>query len=388
MTLGGALIAAKGYAAPETGGAFARARELCRHVGDATTTFRVLYGEFAYLTVKGELMRADDATREFLRLAQRDGSSDVLVIGHRSVAVTSFLLGRLTTARTHLEQALASYDPAKHRSLASLYAFDPRAVALAWLSLLLLVLGHGNVALLRSREALAAAQEVPHPATRAYALNHAVQFHQLLGDGAAVEELSTALLSLTGEHGFPFWSAAARMQRGWLMTSHGDPKGGAAQIGDGLAAYRTTGSDHMMPYYLALHAEACVGLGQVSEGLRLIEEGLAAVERTAERWYEAEIYRLKGGLLLALTQPDAAAAQTCFRHAIAIARRQGAKLWELRAASSLARHLREQGDRAEARDLLAPIHSWFTEGFGTRDLSEAKALLDELEEATPHPHFS
>jgi predicted ATPase/class 3 adenylate cyclase len=388
MTLGGALIAAKGYAAPQTGAAFARARELCSHVGDATTTFRVLYGEFAYLTVKGELIRADDATREFLRLAQRDGSSDVLVIGHRSVAVTSFLLGRLTIALTHLEQALAFYEPAKHRSLASLYGFDPRAVALAWLSLLLLVLGHGNAALSRSREALAAAQEVAHPATRAYALNHAVQLHQLLGDGAAVEELSADLLSLTGEQGFPFWSAAARMQRGWLMTIRGDSKGGAAQIGDGLAAYRNTGSDHMMPYYFALHADACVALGQISEGLSLIEQGLAAVARTDERWYEAEMYRLKGDLLLAIAQPDAADAQTCFRHAIAIAREQGAKLWELRATSSLARLWREQGKRTEARDLLAPIHGWFTDGFDTRDLNEAKALLNELEEARPHPHFS
>lgn len=388
MTLGGAVIAAKGYAAAETGAAFARARELSRHVGDATTTFRVLYGEFAYLTVKGELSRADDATREFLRLAQRDGSPDVLVIGHRSVAVTAFLSGRLTMARTHLEQALALYDPAKHRTLASLYAFDPRAVALAWLSLLLLVVGHGNEALLRLREALAAAQEVAHPATRAYALNHAVQLHQLLGNRAAVEAFSTDLLSLTGEHGFPFWSAAARMQRGWLMTSRGDPKGGAAQIGDGLAAYRTTGSDHMMPYYLGLHAEACVALGQVSEGLRLIEEGLTAVGRTGERWYEAEIYRLKGGLLLALAQPDATAAQTCFRKAIAIARGQGAKLWELRAASSLARLWREQGKRTEARDLLAPVYGCFTEGFDTCDLNEGKALLDELGEARPHPHVT
>jgi class 3 adenylate cyclase/predicted ATPase len=388
MTLGGALIAAKGYAAPETGAVFARAHELCRHVGDATTTFRVLYGEFAYLTVKGELIRADDAAREFLRLAQQDGSSDVLLIGHRSVAVTSFLLGRLTIARTALEQALALYDPAKHRSLANLYAFDQRAIALAWLSLLLLISGYGNEGLLRSREALAAAEEVGHPATRAYVLNHAVQFHQLLGDGAAVEELSTALLSLTGEQGFPFWSAAARMQRGWLMTSQADPKAGAAQIGDGLAAYRTTGSDHMMPYYLALHAEACVALGQVSEGLRLIEEGVAAVERTAERWYEAEIYRLKGDLLLALAPPDAAAAQTCFRSALAISRERGAKRWELRAATSLARLWREQGKRTEARELLAPIHGWFTDGFDTRDLSEAKALLDGLEEARAQPHLS
>jgi predicted ATPase len=248
MTLGGALIAAKGYAAPETGAAFARARELCEWVGDAATAFRVLYGEWAYLMVKGEVPAGYEVTQEFLRLAERKGSSDVLVIGHRAVGANALVLGRLDVAETHLQRALALYDPAEHRSLHRLYAFDPGPIILAWLVLLDFLLGRVECALLRSNEAVATARDAAHPATRAYALNHAVQLRQLIRDRPAVDNLSSAQLVLTDEHGFPFWGATARMQRGWLAALE-RPPAGAIAIRDGLEAYRVTGSEHMVPYY-------------------------------------------------------------------------------------------------------------------------------------------
>src|SRR5215207_1144044 len=269
MTLGGALIAAKGYAAPETGAAFVRARELCKLVGDTATTFRVLYGEWAYLMVKGEVAAGYEVTEQFLHLAEQQGSSDLLVIGHRAVGANALVLGRLDTAEMHLQRALALYDPAEHKSLLALYAFDPRAIILAWLTLLDFLQGHAERAVLRSTEAIAAAREVAHPATLDYVLNHAIQLHQLIRDSAAVEELSTSLLELTDEHGFPFWAAAAKMQRGWLIASLGQPEAGIAAIREGLAAYRSTGSEHMVPYYLALRAEAHAACDQLDVAVTL-----------------------------------------------------------------------------------------------------------------------
>jgi predicted ATPase len=378
MTLGSALISAKGYAAPETGAAFARARELCQQVGDTATTFRVLYGEWAYLMVKGEVAAGYEVTEQFLHLAEQQGSSDLLVIGHRAVGANALVLGRLDSAEMHLQRALALYDPAEHKSLLALYAFDPRAIILAWLTLLDFLQGHAERAVLRSAEAVAAAREMAHPATLAYVLNHAIQLHQLIRDSAAVEELSGSLLELTDEHGFPFWAAAAKMQRGWLTTTLGQPETGAAAIREGLAAYRSTGSEHMVPYYLALRAEAHAACDQLDVALTLVEEALASVEQSGERWYEPELYRLKGDWLRTSANPDDVGAEACLVRASTIAHAQGAKSWELRAAISLARLWRDQGKRIEAHDLLEPVFGWPTNEFNTPDIADAKALLEEL----------
>jgi predicted ATPase len=380
MTLGGALISAKGYAAPETGAAFSRARQLCKYVGDTATTFRVLYGEWAYLIVKGEVPAGYEVAEEFLCLAERHSSSGLLVIGHRAIGASALLLGRLETAERHLQQALALYNPTEHGLLLSLYAFDPRAITLAWLILLDFLQGKVERAVQRSAEAITAAREVAHPATLAYVLNHAIQLHQLIRDTTATEEFSASLIELTNEHGFPFWAAAATMQRGWLTAILEEPEAGVTAIREGLAAYRVTGSEHMVPYYLTLHAEAHAACGQVDVALILVEEALASMGQSGERWYEAELYRMKGDWL-----SDSGGSydgiETCLVRARAVACAQGAKIWELRATISLARLWRDHGKLLEAYDLLMPIYSGFIEGLGTPDLIDAKALLDELDQS-------
>ena len=196
-------------------------------------------------------------------------------------------------------------------------------------------------------------------------------------EGYAVQDRAEALIALGTEQGLPTWLGMGTILRGWALAQQGHGAEGLSQIREGLAAWRSTGSEMWRSQFLALLAESYGKDEQVEEGLRTVAEALAFVERTEERYYEAELYRLKGELTLQQSQ-DAAEAETCFRKAIEIAQKQQAKSWELRAATSLARLWQGQGKRAEARELLAPVYNWFTEGFDTADLKDAKELLDAL----------
>ena len=201
----------------------------------------------------------------------------------------------------------------------------------------------------------------------------------LVGDNAALDELSDRLIAVTTEQGFPAWRALGAIYRGWVKAKKGDVTEGIFLIRSGSAALRATGAELWRPYYTALLARACEIAGQIEEGLTLLDDGLQIVERTGERQFAAELNRHKGEFLL--RQGHTETAEKLYRKALSIAEEQQAKFWELRAAASLARLHRDQGRRAEARDLLAPVYGWFTEGFNTPDLREAKALLDELESA-------
>jgi predicted ATPase len=218
-----------------------------------------------------------------------------------------------------------------------------------------------------------------HPNTIAQALFCDWTVHQLLRDGREAQEQAEALIALATEHGLPLWQAAGVVVRGWALAAGGRAQDGIAVIRRGLADYRATGAELFSPYFLALLADAHVRTGQTVTGLRLTADALDQVERTGVRWIEAELHRLRSELLLALPQPDQAKVEKCFRQALAVAREQDAKMWELRAATSLSRLWAGQGKRAMAHDLLAPIYGWFTEGFETADLRDAKALLDELQ---------
>ena len=198
----------------------------------------------------------------------------------------------------------------------------------------------------------------------------------LVGDNAALDERADQLVAVTTEQGFPHWRAQGTIYRGWVKVKNGDVAEGISLLRSGSAAYRATGAEAWMPHYIALLARACEIAGQIEEGLTLLDDALQIVERTGERWFAAELNRHKGQLLL--RQGHSEAAEELYRKALSIAEEQEAKLWELRAAASLARLRRDQGRHAEARDLLAPVYGWFTEGFDTPDLKEAKALLDEL----------
>src|SRR5918995_3753889 len=378
LVLGPALIAAKGFAAPETGRAYARACELCRELGDITKLLPALYGQSVVHWQRAELAAAHEGARELLRLAEEQGDDAAEVVGHRTLGTFLFQLGRLAESLAHSESGLALYDPVRDRSSRFIYAIDSRVVCLLWLSQALLALGYPEQAQVRQGEALATARELAHPNTIAQALFCDWTLHQLLRDGRAGQAQAEALIALTTEQGLPLWLAAGVVIRGWALAAGGRAEEGIAVIRRGLADYRATGAALFSPYFLVLLADAHGRADQATIGLSLLADALEGVERTGVRWVEAELHRLRGELSLALPEPDQSEAEACFRQALAVAHEQQAKLWELRAATSLARLWRDQRRRNEAHDLLAPIYGWVTEGFDTVDLNEAKALLDAL----------
>jgi predicted ATPase len=227
-----------------------------------------------------------------------------------------------------------------------------------------------------SNAAIAEARRLAHPASLAVSLSLGAVPLSFVGDDAALDERAGELVAMTTEQGFPFWRAQGTVYRGWVKVKNGDLAEGISLLRSGSAAYRATGAELWMPRYFALLARACEIAGQIEEGLAQLDDALNIVERTGVRLLAAELNRHKGQLLLRQGHSDAA--EELYRKALSIAEEQGAKLWELRAAASLARLCRDQGRPAEARDLLAPVYGWFTKGFDTPDLKEAKALLDEL----------
>jgi predicted ATPase len=251
---------------------------------------------------------------------------------------------------------------------------------LFYLSHVLLTLGYPEQARVRQGETLAAARELAHPNTIAQALFWVCALHQLLRDRRGAREQAEPLIALATEQGLPLWAAVGVVVRGWALADGGRAEDGIAAIRRGSAEYRATGAELFSPYFLALLADAHGRADQAATGLSLLADALDGVERTGARWIEAELHRLRGELLLALPEADQPEAEGCLRRAIAVAQEQSARWWELRAATSLARLWAGQGRRAEAHDLLAPIYGWFTEGFDTSDLQEAKALLDRLRE--------
>ena len=336
------MIAAKGYAAPETGRAYARARELCRQVGDFGRLSPLLFGQWVFHMVRAEHTAAQEIAEELLRSAEREGDAAGLVVGHRAAGIGSLWRGELVEAREHLERTLALYDPERHRPLASVYAYDPRLAGLAGLAFALFQLGYPEQAVARCREAVDDAERLSHPAGLAYALYHACMLDQVRRDIPGVRQRAAALVALAAEHGFALWQAMGVVFDGWALAEQGRAVEGIAQIEDGLGAYRATGAALFVPYFLALLGTTHGAAGRAAEGQRLLAEALDAGSASGERWFEAELHRLKGELLR-LAGGDRAMAEACFIRAMAVAREQSAKLWELRAATSLARLLARAG---------------------------------------------
>jgi predicted ATPase len=376
ITLGPALIATKGNAAPEVEHIYTRARALCQQVGDTPHLFRVLRGLWLFYNVRAAHQTARELGEQCLSWAQRVQDPALLLEAHRALGITLFHLGEVASARAHLEQVIACYDPQQHRSHAFLYGIDPGMACCVYVAWALWLLGYPDQALPRSQEALTLGQE--HLLSRAQALSWTAWLHQLRREPHAAQAHAERAMALSSEQGFPLFLARGTILQGGALAAQGQGEAGIAQMHQGLAAYRATGAGDHRPFFLALLAEACGKAGQSDEGLRVLTEALAAVDTTGERFYEAELYRLKGELLLQQTARDEQQAETCFHQALDIARRQQAKSLELRAAVSLSRLWQQQGKRAEARELLAPIYGWFTEGFDTADLQEAKALLEAL----------
>ena len=374
--LGAVLQAVKGFAAPETGQAYARARELWEQLGSPSEFLQLPYGQSVYHMVRGEFDLAQRLADDLLRLSRERNDTDGLALGHHCSGQNLMFAGRFAPSRWHLEAGLALYNPISHHSLVYQAGLQPHVNSHAILGMVLFCLGFPDQALAWSNAAITEARELAHPPSVAVGLTFGARLLSLVGDNAALGERTDQLFSLAIEQGFPFWRAEGTTFRGWVKVKNGDVTEGISLLRSGMAAYRATGAEVWTPYRIALHARACEIAEQVEEGLTLLDDALQIVERTGERWFSAELNRHKGQLLLREGQTQAA--EELYRKALSIAEEQEAKLWELRAAASLARLRREQGRRAQARDLLAPVYGWFTEGFSTPDLKEAKALLDEL----------
>jgi class 3 adenylate cyclase/predicted ATPase len=375
--LGAALIAVKGFAAAETGHAYAHARELWGHLGSPSEFLHVPWGQFFYYINCGELDLAQRVAEDLLRLSRQHNDSAGLVLGHASAGRALLFAGRFASSRSHLEEALALYDPISHSSLAHQAGIHPQVTSHANLGIALFCLGFPDQALARSSAAIAGARRQAHPPSLALSLAFGAILLSLVGDHAALAEQADELVSVAAEQSFPYWLAHGTIHRGWAKVKNGDVTEGMSLLRSGSIAYRSTGANTWIPHFAALLSSACEIAGQVEEAGSLLDDALEIVERTGERWREAELNRHKGQLLL--RQGHIEAAEELYRKALHLAKKHGAKLWELRAAMSLARLRRDQGGLAEARDLLTPVYSWLTEGFGTPDLEEAKALLEAIE---------
>ncbi len=378
IALGTPLALAKGFAAPEVAENYAQARELCRQVEETPQLFPVLFGLFRFYHVRVELQTAHELGEQLLHLAQQVGDPTFLLQAHLALALTSYSRGDLASARAHFEQGLALYDPQLQSSYPALFGHDPAVASHSFLAQVLWSLGYPDQALQESHESLALAEEIGQPFNLAWAQCFAAMIHQHRGEAQAARDRAEAAMALCIEHEFPQWLAMGRMIQGWVLAEQGpaEREAGTLQIRQGLADWRATGAKLGLPAFLAPLVELYWRLGQTEEGLSTVAEGLEAAARHGEHWWEPELHRLKGELLL--LQGDEARAEDSFQHAIEVARRQQAKSLELRATVSLCRLWRKQGKREEARQMLAEIYGWFTEGFDTPDLKEVKALLEEL----------
>jgi len=372
--LGAVLIAVKGHAAPETGYAYARARELWEQLGSPEDFLQIPFEQSLHHVVHGELDLAQRLDADLLRLSRQRNTAAGLILGHFSSGRTLMFTGMFTSSRSHLEAGLALYDPVSHRSLVHHAAHRPDVHAKAELGIVLFCLGYPEQALVRSNEAIAEARKLAHPPTLAVSLALGTELLSLVGDIGAMDQRAGQLAAVAAEQDFPRWGAMGAICRGWVKVKSGDVAEGISLLRSGSAAYRATGAELWMPHYVAFLTKAYEIAGQAQEAEALLDEALRIVERTGERWFVAELNRHKGRLLL--RQGHSEAAEELYRKALSIARQQEAKLWELRAAASLARLRRDQGRGAEARDILTPVYGWFTEGFDTPDLREARALLD------------
>jgi len=375
--LGAVLLAAKGLAAPEAGDAYARARDLWEQLGSPAGFLQIPYGQSVYHINRGELDLAQRLAEDLLHLSRQRNDTTGLVLGHDSCGRNLMFRGRFASSRSHLEAVLALYeDLIAHDSIVPPAGIYPQVRSKGHLEIVLFCLGFPDQALAVSSAKIAEARRLAHPSTLALSLDNGARLLTLIGDNAALDDRAGELIAVATEQGFPLWRAVGTIFRGWVKVKNGDVTEGISLLRRGSVAYQATGAHVNMTHYMALLAAAFEIAGQVEEGSTLLDDALQVVDRTGERWVAAELNRHKGQLLL--RQGDSDAAEELYRKALSIAREQEAKLWELRAAVSLARLRRDQDRPAEARDFLAPVYGWFTEGFETPDLQEAKALLDEL----------
>jgi class 3 adenylate cyclase/predicted ATPase len=377
--LGATLTTVKGFAAPEVATAYERARALCRESQDSGQRFSVLRGLWVYDLVRAEWQAAADLAEEMLALARDRHNAGYELEGHRALGMTLLWRGLLVRAHDHLKEGRRLYDPEQHHIHAFRYGNDPGVACLVHEALVLWMLGYPDRALATSYKAITLARRLAHPFSLTQALIYTIFIHQCRGEVQNIQKLTEEAKTLAIEHGFPFWLAEAGIMAGWAAAAQGGIENGIIQMRNGITDFLATGARMDRPRWLALLAEAYGTNNQSQEGLKAVSEALRVAEETKECLFQARLCQLNGELLLKEGAPGAAArAESNFCEALAIAGRQQAKSWELCAATSLARLWCGQFKRREAYNLLAPVYDWFTEGFDTADVKDAKALLDQL----------
>ena len=408
IALGTSLMATKGYAAPEVKSAYDRARELCLQVGETPQLVLILRGLSTFYYVRAELQTARAIAEQIVDLVRSQQDRTLLLQASYGMGGTLFNLGEFPAAYHHLQQAMLFSDSHQHKSHTLLSGQDTEIYCLTRMSYSLWFLGYPDQALVRMQEALSLSQGLALPHGLAYALAFAAGLHLFRQEGQVAQQRAEEARRFATEHEFPIWATMGQILDGSALVHQGIVEKGVHQIQEGMATWRAIGAQISVPYFLSLLAEAYEKNGKPEKGLHVLTEALALTNNTEERWWEAELYRLKGTLTLEargwkletrlasqapslkpqVSSEVAREAEECFLKALDIAQRQQAKSLELRAATSLARLKQQQGKPAEAFSILEEVYNWFTEGFGTADLQDAKLMLNELREQRMSGHLA
>jgi predicted ATPase len=375
-TLGPAYQAIKGFGAPEARRTYMRAQELCDKVGETPQLFPAMWGVWYFYAVHPEEKKAKELGEQLVTLAQNLQDPTLLLVAYRSLGSTLLAYGEPAQALECLRKGIALYDLQKHRSLAYVYGQDIGVVCRGWVAWSLLPLGYPEQAEAMALETIEMARELSHPLTLAYALAVGSFTYLLLQKSELARELAQENFNLSGEQGFIFFYTHSAMMLGVLADAD-QIEQGIMQTRGGMAGLEGAGAALLLPVYQTRLAKIFASLGKIEDGLAVVTEGLALIERGEEHIWEADLYRAKGDLLL-MQSADESDVESCYHKALSIARQQSAKMYELRAAMSLSRLWQKQGKTEEARTMLSGIYNWFTEGFDTVDLKEAKVLLGSL----------
>jgi predicted ATPase len=377
VVLGRALLATRGYAAPAVDETYARARTLAEQLDRSDYLVPLLYGQSGFHLMRAEHKLAASLYAQIEKIGQRTNDLAVLLLGHYLHGVLHHNLGEFVAARALFEKCSGMNQPEHRAVYAGLIAEDPHAGMLAHLAVTLSSLGYMDQARARIRDALSEAHQLGNPYTLTYVSTFASRVESVASSPEIAHLYAEAVVALSNEHGFPLFAALGTMLQGWSSTALGQPQEGLTLLTKGLSAYRATGAVMATPRALMWLVETYSKLGQPVECMNCLAEAEQIIGMTDERYNEAELHRLRGDLVLSTS--DLTAAEQNYQRALVIANQQSAKTFELRAATSLAHLWHNQGKHTDARDLLAPVYNWFTEGFDTPVLKEAKVLLDKLQ---------
>jgi len=378
VSLGVPLQSTKGYSAPEVQENYARAHELCQQLGLTAQLFPVLYGLFRYYMLQANYAKAEELGDQLVGMADQTENPNFLVAAHRALGGPLVYQGQHNRALPHLQKVISIEPTPELRAEAYQYdVVDPWITSRSYMSWALWLLGYPEQALEQSREAVTRAEGLEHPFSVALALSFAQWLHQFCHDVDRTRETAERALTISTEQSFAFWIGWCRVLRGWTVAQQGQCVEAITEIREGVVDWRAQGSELGCHYYFVLLAEACAKADQIDDALNALAEGQEFADATGEAYWAPEIPRLKGELLLHRDPGAHPDAEKCFQQAIDLARKQEAKSLELRAAMSLGRLWQMRGHASEARDLLAKTYEWFTEGFDTHDLKQAKVLLDQ-----------